>query len=499
MAALAVAAICCKLCAQAPTVETLPLQSVVLPTYTATSSNPTTAAFYYIWFNGQWGTLLDMVPQLGEYRSYDPDVIAQHMKWFREAGLDEVIIAWEGINSAGGRTIDENVAQVMKAAADQGLKVMFMIDQYPGRTPAKVETDIDYIVQHYSGSPAWFTTTRATPAFSDDLPKPVFFVYYAGDDVSPKPSQWPGICRALHAKYHAVMLVHYNYDPAWTTAGYFDGMFSYGLESVVGCRQLAQSLGKNAWFVPTATPGFNALRSKDWPDITPRNDGATYDSNWEDALDLGVDLPMVSVTSFNEWSETTQIEPCGSGTDSDGFLFQNYEGLGAEGYIAKTADWAPHARAYKFVDYSGAKSVYSQPGLPSADMGLWQISWGSQGASEVTSAGGKPAAINAPGSYLLYYQAAKAFESKTPAGYTIRIDYFDDSSMFRLAVNTAASSTTHVYSPWIYPTGTQTWRTAIFTVPSAVFDGEFGGGADFRFESLPGGRFSIGLTEVTRN
>ncbi len=476
-----------------------PQQSFVTPSFSGMHHQPTVSAFYYIWFNGGWHANLDMVPELGEYLSFNPLVISQHMQWLKQAGADNIIISWWGTNSANGLAIDENVAPVMAAAAAAGIQVIFMIDEYAGRTPQEVQQNVSYLISKYSASPAWYTTTRVSPAFDDASVKPVFLVYYSGSDVSPTPSQWTTVNAYIHKNYNAVMLVHYDYDPTWTTVGGFDGMFGYGVEDPNGSRVLAQSLSRHAWYIPTTYPGFNAYYSKGWTNITPRNNGATYQQNCQNAIDIGTNFPMVSITSFNEWSETTQIEPCGEGVAPLGNTYEDYGALGANGYLTATANWVPQVHNYEFYDYSLTPSVYTQPGSPNTDMGLWQVSWGTQAASQVTSVGGQYAASCQSGSYLLDYQVAQVYGSTAPTSYTIRVDYFDAGSQFRLAYNTTPNAQIHNYSTWIVPGNTNTWQTAIFTVPNAVFDGSFGGSSDFRFETPSGGNFDLGVVEVTKN
>ncbi len=204
------------------TVTTSAQQPFTLPTFCGEHHHPTVAAFYYIWYIYQWLTNLDMIPELGEYQSNDPTVISQHMQWLKQAGVDDIIISWWGTNSANGTGIDANVAPVMAAAAQNGIQVIFMIDEYTGRTPQTVESDVQYLINSYSKSPAWYTSTRVSPAFDNASVKPVFLVYYAGTDVGPKPSDWTAVNAYIHQNYNAVMLVHYDYDPTWTTAGGFE-------------------------------------------------------------------------------------------------------------------------------------------------------------------------------------------------------------------------------------------------------------------------------------
>ena len=73
--------------------------------------------------------------------------------------------------------------------------------------------------------------------------------------------------------------------------------------------------------------------------VKPRLFGETYDSMWKAALHAGADL--VTITSYNEWGEGTQIEPAGRGG-----RYESYNGTyglwgrsAARAYIRRTAYW----------------------------------------------------------------------------------------------------------------------------------------------------------------
>jgi hypothetical protein len=54
-------------------------------------------------------------------------------------------------------------------------------------------------------------------------------------------------------------------------------------------------------------PGHDNTRHNPKPYVIPRNDGQTLRDFWRAAVEAGTDL--VGITSFNEWPETTVIEP----------------------------------------------------------------------------------------------------------------------------------------------------------------------------------------------
>jgi hypothetical protein len=94
------------------------------------------------------------------------------------------------------------------------------------------------------------------------------------------------------------------------------------------------------------SPGFDNSRAAGItkPSFVPRNNGATYDSSWSTLLNSHPE--WIAIVSFNEWHETTQIEPA-KPMSYNGFQYLDYEGAyGLHGgaattaYINRTAYWA---------------------------------------------------------------------------------------------------------------------------------------------------------------
>ncbi|MHB1912116.1 MAG: glycoside hydrolase family 71/99 protein [Acidimicrobiales bacterium] len=75
---------------------------------------------------------------------------------------------------------------------------------------------------------------------------------------------------------------------------------------------------------PSVAPGFEAVRATGGTAVRSRHNGATYDQMWQGAIDAEPD--MVSITSYNEWHEGTQIEPAVPKCLASGFCYQNYQG-----------------------------------------------------------------------------------------------------------------------------------------------------------------------------
>jgi hypothetical protein len=98
-------------------------------------------------------------------------------------------------------------------------------------------------------------------------------------------------------------------------------------------------------------PGYDGRRAKPWDErVVDGAGGRRYDDMWAAAMAAGADT--VSVTSWNEWHEGTQIEPARPWCFPDGFCSPGYDGAyGRTGaaaqraYVDRTAEWAGVFRA----------------------------------------------------------------------------------------------------------------------------------------------------------
>src|SRR5207237_6049154 len=94
---------------------------------------------------------------------------------------------------------------------------------------------------------------------------------------------------------------------------------------------------------PSVGPGYDAARATGDLRVKPRRDGLTYDAMWISALRANPDL--VTITSYNEWSEGTQIEPAKPEPAAGAYL--SYDGAwgrhgraASRAYLWRTACWA---------------------------------------------------------------------------------------------------------------------------------------------------------------
>jgi hypothetical protein len=334
--------------------------AAVSPTATvkpAVKMGRTVFAYYYPWFSAapgyfHWaapsGSRLvgSSIPSLGPYSSRDTaGALDAHMKWLQAAAVDVIIVSWWG----QGDYSDGSVKPIMDKAAQYGIKVAFLIDAYSGRTAASTGQDIAYLYAHYGSHPAFFRTVRTTEYGPSAAPRGMFFIY------APSGDGWPAAIDALRGTPNdAIILLRLDDSllfsdqgvRAVTAASHADGMFNYGHYAYPYQHQQLPS-SSDYLLVWAVQPGFdNTLGGGSI--VVDRNKGLAYDQTWSPLVQQKPEA--VAVDSFNEWGETSQIEPA-MPNQSGVYQHLDYDGAygltgasAATAYIARTAYWAA---AYK--------------------------------------------------------------------------------------------------------------------------------------------------------
>ena len=292
-----------------------------------------TAIFYYPWYGtpdrdgsyGHWAEgghsppydlASNYYPHRGPYSSSDPAVLRAQMAQIARAGVSEIVVSWWG----WGSPEDLRLSAVYAAARRAGLEVAVHIEPYKGRTAATVEADIAHL---------------RTLGISD------FYVYRPFDTITV--GDWTG----LKERLIGVRLFAQTTLVGVAAAARFDGIYTYDVLALDGAsfvRLCNQARVAALLCAPSVGPGFDARRAIGIERTKARRGGATYDGMWRAALEARPDL--VTITSYNEWEEGTQIEPARSGPRAAGFRYDDYSGAwGRSGsnapgaYLARTAYW----------------------------------------------------------------------------------------------------------------------------------------------------------------
>ena len=290
------------------------------------------AIFYYPWYStpgrdGLWthwhvegenGRVLSTryFPARGLYSSSNPRVVDAHMREIAAAGIDTVVVSWWGF---GSREADR-LPLVVDTAKRNGLLVAVHLEPYVERTPARAAGDIEQLAK---------------------LGIVDFYVYDADRDA---PSDW---AEALAALENVRVLGHTTLVGRARAAG-FDGLYTYDVGTWSGstfARICSQAHAVGLLCAPSVGPGYDARLATGHDLVRSRDDGASYDRMWRRALRARADL--VTITSYNEWQEGTQIEPARARSGHaayDGAWGRR--GVDAQrAYLDATSTWASRLRA----------------------------------------------------------------------------------------------------------------------------------------------------------
>jgi hypothetical protein len=281
--------------------------------------SPSVLAFYYPWYD-----LNDWVgdkPIAGDntnptpYESDDPVTIDRHIRQARDAGIDGFAVSWWGREVAW----DENVkalAERIPAGFTFALYLEIFSPQF--RTEEDLIREIDYALDTYARSDRYLRIDGRPVLYAFSTHN-VMRELGAGrhptyEDV------WRRVLAGVAAEGHEPLLIGEGRPFDVEDFDVFGGMHVYGTEdpALTAERDREMALTARAWasvhggerriWGASVLPGYDdrhiAGRN---PDYFPREDGRLYEEQWQAAIDS--DSDQVLVVSFNEWMETTNIEP----------------------------------------------------------------------------------------------------------------------------------------------------------------------------------------------
>jgi glycoprotein endo-alpha-1,2-mannosidase len=262
-------------------------------------------------------------PARGLYSSSDQLVISAQMDEIRAAGIDEIAVSWWG----QGSTEDFRLPAVVAAARADGIAVAIHLEPYPGRTVATTVADLNYLRTYGVRT---------------------FYVYRALDLPI---ADWAASKAELHTG-GSVLFAQTGLVGAAAAAG-FDGIYTYDIVTYGGdtfARLCSEAHAMHLACAPSVGPGYDARRGSGDPRVKPRRGGATYDSMWRAALAAKAD--SVTITSFNEWHEGTQIEPADVPKRHGRFRYLSYDGAwglhgvaAEDAYLKRTRYWVDVLRS----------------------------------------------------------------------------------------------------------------------------------------------------------
>ena len=286
-------------------------------------------AIYFPWFSERyvqppvrprasedWSALTPTI------KPYDPQseiVTEQHIRMAQDAGLDGFVISWFTNRRQFDWNYDElftpTLANFARIGPLRGFKVDIHYEshmnllQWPNGEPVPLATAVER-AQARLDAEADFAYLLGILAPVEA--SPAIFVYLA-EYVGLTPQDWKTVVDDTRRRFPTAVFYGGTYNLAYLAA--FDGLYDFAAgyfaseyNSYASMAAAVKRVGPDKRFFATVTPGYDSTLFWGPSDLLiPRGDGAYYQMTWDKALAAAPD--GVFVTTWNEWGESSVIEP----------------------------------------------------------------------------------------------------------------------------------------------------------------------------------------------
>jgi len=280
-------------------------------------------------------------PLIGPYDSADPAVAEWHVKLAQAAGIDAFLVDWWGEHKGRDCNIDRGI---LTAAEKHGLKFALLDER------AQFHNDWQWYKDAATKALARYKDSSSYLTISG---RPVYYLYQVASKETLTPAMFAELKRHVEGKVGPVYWIvdSIAHDPRaqrageidkvkripaqWLAAEGVDAFAFYSTFSNFRASRYEELAGQYRYLAEQTHaagkkmllpvhPGHDNSHFRDDPYVMPRRNGETLRDYLRAATDAGADFIMI--TSWNEWPETTVIEP--SSTWPDPYL-----------YLKIVADW----------------------------------------------------------------------------------------------------------------------------------------------------------------
>jgi hypothetical protein len=306
-------------------------------------------AYYYGWYGEiHWSQLDYLGPHLAEpleptfglYDSFDPAVVATHVQWAEDYGIDYLIVEWLGPGTDTDRQGRERLLPALEASTVRQAPVIETLAYLAAYGTLDVDNptlraallnDIRYLGTHYLSHPTVMRIDGrpvlhiyVTRIYGGDLPAFIAEAraalaeqgldpFIVADEVF-----WHEGDRERIRAFDAITPYNVYDTPITAHRGYADQSTFFRDVDALYARWSALARETGVTFIPNVMPGYNdrGVRLEENHYVIPRQ--ARADGPITGFLERSIALArrytdpvqrLVTVTSFNEWFEWTQVVP----------------------------------------------------------------------------------------------------------------------------------------------------------------------------------------------
>ncbi len=274
-------------------------------------------------------------PLAGLYDSADLKVAGWHVRLAKAAGIDAFLVSWWDTHMGRDRAFESGI---LAAAEKGGFKVALLDER------AQFHHDFDRYkamvvraLRKYKDSPAYLRLDG----------RPVLYLYQVAREATLTPAKFAALKQhvegAVGRVYWIVDKIAHDHaaqragdadrvkriPTEWLAAPGVDAFGFYSTFSHFRAHRHAELAGKFRYMAGLAHaagkrmllpvhPGHDNSRFNPQPYVMPRRDGQTLRDYLRAAEDAGADY--ILMTSWNEWPETTVVEPASTWPDPYRYL-----------------------------------------------------------------------------------------------------------------------------------------------------------------------------------
>jgi hypothetical protein len=254
-------------------------------------------AYYYTWWDPS-NFDRTLYKPTRNYNSDEPAIMRQHMQQAQSAGIDGFVVSWYGISD---RT-DKNFGRMLEMAKENDfrLSIHFETPLFAPFGPEDVELHLRLFYEQYLNHPNMITYGG----------KPMIFFWRASTFDN---ATWASIREHVDPEHRALWIADGD-DFNIIRGSTWDGISPYAIAwsanptgQIPSWGQKSVAADPNKLYIPPVSPGCDDTAARPATCIKDRGDGSYYQASLQGALNANV--PAVMVSTWNEWMESTQIEP----------------------------------------------------------------------------------------------------------------------------------------------------------------------------------------------
>jgi hypothetical protein len=266
--------------------------------------------------NGHRDVATTAYPLSDVYDTCDPDIMEYQFLLMKLAGVDGVIVDWDGRRIHSYR--HEGLMTVLPYLQKYNLKLILCFEEWCGYWPKGTFADRDAEIKAAADEIRWMTENILDKPFYGTVGgrKPVL-IFRKEPDQWFNLAEWTQLAPLLTDEGGALIFAEgfaMQFAPV-CDGGYFwvgGGTLANCEKNYKGFLTMNQDKARTqpAFVFGSANPSFNDTPVWGWgggPRISPDYHGARFNRTWELSIEHKVDL--VQLVTWNDWNEGTEIEP----------------------------------------------------------------------------------------------------------------------------------------------------------------------------------------------